>query len=76
MDEEQLTQEMEEEQFEEEDTIQPMEEEPNTLGEHPLTSVHLPFGEMGITPPPKKQSHGCMQCNVQSTEGEDRTIEA
>jgi hypothetical protein len=47
-----LTHELEEEKYEEEDTIQPMDDEPSTPGEQPLTGGHLPFREMGITPPP------------------------
>lgn len=42
---------MEEEQYEEEDTIQLMDDESGSLKEKPLTGDHLPFGEMGITPP-------------------------
>lgn len=38
--------------MEEEDTIQPMDDEPGTPEEPPLTDDHLPFEEMGITPPP------------------------
>jgi len=29
-----------------------MNDEPTTLGEQPLIGGHLPFREMGITPPP------------------------
>lgn len=29
-----------------------MDDELDTLEEPPLTSGHLPFGEMGVTPPP------------------------
>jgi len=45
-----MTQEIEEE-LEEEDTIQPMDDETGTPNEPPLSGGHLPFGEMGITPP-------------------------
>ena len=37
--------------MEEEYTIPPMDYELGSLEEPPLTSGHLPFGEMGITPP-------------------------
>lgn len=51
LEEEELTQELEEEQLEEEDTIHPIDDEPSTPDEQPLIVCHLPFIEMGITPP-------------------------
>lgn len=44
-----MTHELEEEQYEEEDTNQPMDDEPITSSEQPITGGHLPFREMGIT---------------------------
>lgn len=56
-----MTQEIEE-GLEEKDTIQPMDDKPGTPKEPPLTSGHVPFGEIGITPPP---AYGVMNvCNV------------
>ena len=46
LEEEKLTQEMEEEALEEEYTIQPMDDESGTPEEPPLTSGHLPFEEI------------------------------
>jgi len=45
MEEEQLTQNIEEE-LEEEETIQPIDDEPSSPEEPPLICDHLPFGEM------------------------------
>lgn len=47
-----MTQELEEENLEEEYTIQPMDDEPSTSGEQPLTGGYPPFIDMGIIPPP------------------------
>lgn len=52
LEEEKLTHEQEEQHYEEEDTIQPMDDDPNTPGEQPLMGGNLPFREMGIIPTP------------------------
>ncbi len=56
-----MTKEIEEE-LEEYDTIQPIHGEPGYPTKPPFTGGHLPFGEMGITPPPKNRVMG--MCNV------------
>ena len=57
LEEQQLTIELEQEKYEEEDTINSIGDEPSTPGEQPLTGGHLSFREMGITPPPATESH-------------------
>jgi len=44
-----LSQEIEEQELEEEDTIQTMDDKPSSSEEPPLTCAHILFGEMGIT---------------------------
>jgi len=51
LEEEQLNKEIQEE-FEEEDTIQRMDDEPGTPEEPSLIGGYLPFGETRIIPPP------------------------
>lgn len=47
LEEGQLNQDIEEEELEEEDTIQPIDDELGSPQEPPLTGGHLPFVEMG-----------------------------
>jgi len=67
-----LTQELQEEKVEEEVTIHPMDDEPNTPYQQPLTGGHLPFREMEITPPPKNQVMNV--CNIKFDQQKKRIV--
>jgi len=50
-----------------------MEEETNNLGKYPLIGGHLPFGDMGITPPPTNSVMDV--CNVTFDQLKQRVVQ-